>query len=343
MNDKNSKFWSNISTKSLIRFLLFSTCGWVLLQAFSYFEYVIFVFTFAAILALLLNYPVQYLERFIRRGFARGIVIGFSLLIVLVILVFLGLTISVESQKLVNTITESLSSSDYSFTNFQDFLKAKKININLEQISEQVKALLSSGIVVAANSLPSLLNNFFTLLIILIISFFMLIDGERLWQLLLKLIPANQRSRVATAIQDNLLGFLRAKFLTSLFLGIAALIGFILLKIPSSFLLAIIFGVFNLIPGIGGPLAGLLITLIVLIQSGWQGGLTVLVACSILQQLESIISPRLMQSTINLNPVVVFLALLLGAKIAGLLGIFLSVPIAGVIASLLGIEEMKSN
>ena len=50
-----------------------------------------------------------------------------------------------------------------------------------------------------------------------------------------------------------------------------------------------------------------------------------------------------MQGALNLNPVVVFFALLVGARVAGLLGIFISIPIAGVIVSLLDIEEMKAE
>ncbi len=50
-----------------------------------------------------------------------------------------------------------------------------------------------------------------------------------------------------------------------------------------------------------------------------------------------------MQGSINVNPVVIFFALLVGARVAGLLGIFLAIPIAGVIVSLFEIEEMKAE
>jgi predicted PurR-regulated permease PerM len=339
----NSKIWQQLSTNSLIRFLLFFACGWTLLQVFSYFEYVIFIFTFAAILALILNYPVKYLERFLGRGSARGIVIGLSLLIILILLSFLGLTISIQFEQLFNTITQALNSSDDILRPLERLFRAKNINFNLEPLKSQLQTILTSGIGAAATSLPSLLNNFLSFILILIISFFMLSDGEKLWQLILKLIPHHHRSRVATAIQQNLLGFLQAKLLTSLLLDVVALIVFLIFQIPFSFPLAIIFGTSNLIPGIGGPLGSLVIALIVLLQSGWISTLKVLIICTAVQQLENIISARLMQSTINLNPVVVFFALLVGAKIAGLLGIFLSVPIAGVIASLLEIDEMKSS
>ena len=50
-----------------------------------------------------------------------------------------------------------------------------------------------------------------------------------------------------------------------------------------------------------------------------------------------------MQSAVNINPVVLFFSLMVGGRIAGILGVFLSVPIAGVIVNLLDIEAMQSK
>jgi predicted PurR-regulated permease PerM len=50
-----------------------------------------------------------------------------------------------------------------------------------------------------------------------------------------------------------------------------------------------------------------------------------------------------MQGSINMNPVVMFFALLVGARIAGLVGVFLSIPLAGVLISLFEIEEMQGD
>jgi predicted PurR-regulated permease PerM len=64
----------------------------------------------------------------------------------------------------------------------------------------------------------------------------------------------------------------------------------------------------------------------------------------VLQQIQdNLISPRIMQNTVQISPVIVFLALLLGTKVAGLLGIFLAIPIAGVIVSWLEIDEIKAD
>jgi predicted PurR-regulated permease PerM len=69
-----------------------------------------------------------------------------------------------------------------------------------------------------------------------------------------------------------------------------------------------------------------------------------LIICVVLQQIQdNVVSPRIMQSTVHLNPLVVFLALLIGGQVAGLLGVLLSVPVSGVIVSLLEIEEMQAD
>ena len=53
--------------------------------------------------------------------------------------------------------------------------------------------------------------------------------------------------------------------------------------------------------------------------------------------------PRIMQGSIKMNPVVMFLALLIGARVAGFVGVFLSIPIAGVLISLLDVDKMRGE
>jgi predicted PurR-regulated permease PerM len=98
-----------------------------------------------------------------------------------------------------------------------------------------------------------------------------------------------------------------------------------------------------MILGIGPTLGVSTITLIILAQNAWLS-LKVLIACIILQQIQdNLIAPRVIQGTMNLKPVVVFFSLLVGAGLAGLLGVFISITIAGIVVALLEIEEMKSD
>ncbi|MBD2566623.1 AI-2E family transporter [Anabaena lutea] len=337
-------FWSKFSTNTLVRFLLFTACGWVLVKVFWYFKNVVFIFTFATILALILNYPVRYLERFVRRGFALGTVMVISLLTIIFLFVFVGNTLVTQIQELAGLLLQIINSNNNPVNELQSALAARNIQINLEAVETQIRNWVVSGINITLGFLPNLLESYVGFIIIIVVAFFMLTDGEEIWQLILNKIPDNQRERFATAIQKNFIGFLRGQLLISFILSIATFLVFALFLVPFPFLLALTVGVFDLIPGIGATLGVSLVSLVILVQSGWILSIKVLITCIVLQQIQdNLIAPRVMQSTVHLNPIVVFFALLVGREIAGLLGVFLSIPIAGVIVSLLEIEELQAN
>lgn len=336
--------WDQVSTSALVRFLLFFASGWAFVALFQYFEYVIFVFTISAILALILNHPVRYLERFTKRSLALGLVIALSLIIIIVVVVAIGVTLTNQIQQLTTILLQSLNASSNPINQIERLLETLNIPLNLEAIEVQIRNAFVAGLNWAVSSLPILLQNYVTFIIILVVSFFMLSDGAKLWQLVLKLLPTQHRNRVAIAVQKNFVGFLRGQLLISLLLSCMTFLVFVLFQIPFPFLLAVTVGIFDLIPGIGATLGVTFVCLIILVQSSWLAALKVLAVCVILQQLQdNLVSPRVMQSTVHLSPVVVFFALLVGTRISGLLGIVLAVPTAGVIVSLLEIEEAQGQ
>jgi predicted PurR-regulated permease PerM len=333
-----------ISTNALVRFLLFFGAGWAGVALFQYFEYVIFVFTFSAILALLLNYPLSYLQRFVGRNIALGIVIALSLLTIVVLAIAIGLTLSNQIQQLATLLLQSFNGSNNPLDRLQSTLSTANIKLDLAAISAQIRTAFEFGLNWAVNSVPILLQNYVTFIIVIVIAFFMLIDGANLWQLVLKLVPERHRSRVAIAVQTNFGGFLRGQLLISVLLSIATFLIFVAFQVPFSFLLAVTIGVFDLIPGIGATLGVSFVCLIILVQSGWLMALKVFAICLILQQLQdNFVSPRVMQSTVHLNPALVFFALLVGTRVLGVLGVFLAIPMTGVIVSLLEIEEAQGS
>ena len=117
----------------------------------------------------------------------------------------------------------------------------------------------------------------------------------------------------------------------------------LLLDIPYALVLATVEGAFDLIPEIGATIRISLAYLIALPQGIWVS-LKILVVCILLQQAqENILMPRIMQDSVDLNPVIMFFALLVGARVAGLVGVFLSIPIAGMLIGILDIDEMRGK
>jgi predicted PurR-regulated permease PerM len=336
--------WRRISTNSLIRFLLFFACGWALIEILRYFEYVIFVFSFAAILALILNYPVSYLRRYLKRGAALGVVIAATLLTIIVAVVTIGQALANQLQQLIASGLQILNSGNNPLEQLQANLAIRNIPLNLEIVEAQLRNVFQTSLNWLVGSLPVLLQNYVTFIIILVIAFFMLIDGDKLWRLVLKAVPRHQRSRFQRVVYRSFVGFIRGQLLISFLLSVATFIVFVLFQVPFPLVLAIAIGIFDLIPGIGATLGVSLACFAILVYSGWLTALKVLITCVVLQQIQdNVVSPRIMQSTVHLNPLVVFLALLIGGQVAGLLGVLLSVPVSSVIVSLLEIEEMQAD
>ncbi|MGF1490672.1 MAG: AI-2E family transporter [Prochloraceae cyanobacterium] len=337
-------FWKRVSTNVLVNFLLCFASGWALLELFKYFENVLVTFSFAAILAFLLNYPVRYLKRYLGRGLALGIVIAVTLLIIISVVGSLAIYFLNQLEQIIEIITERLNSPDSPLNQLDVFFEARNIQIEIEVLQELIKNSLNYTISLIIGSLSSFPNTLISFIFILVIAFFMLIEGEKLWKFTLKIIPAKRRERFSRVVKQSFIGFFRGQLIISIILTIATFLSFLLLKIPFALTLAIIMGLFSSIPGVGATLGVLTIAAIVLVQNGWFATIEVIVSSVILQQIQdNFISPRIMQQAVNLNPVIVFFALMVGARIAGLWGIFMSIPIAAALVSWFEIEEMQHN
>jgi len=344
---KFKKFNSFFQTNNLVRFLLFFASGWAGLTLVQYFLDIIFIFTIASLLAFWLNYPVRYLERYLGLGVARGVVIFLSLVILTGVLTTLVLSALYQLQQLSNSLIaniQNLNLSSSSLEQIQNFLDQGNINFDLRPILDMLATEITSKISSLINILTKLPSTFLGLIFTLVLAFFMLTDGKRLWSLVITLIPQPHQQRFEYAIKRSLIGFFKGQFLLCLILSTLSFLAFVLLNISNAGALGIIVAILDIIPGIGATLGVIIISLITLVQGGWLELIKVVVVSVLLQQVQdNFISPKIMQNSVNLNPVVVFFALLVGAKIAGLLGIFLAVPLAGVIVNFLEIEEMQSE
>lgn len=344
MNESSVKhFWERLNNARLVRYVLLFALGWAIAQFLAYFETVIVTFIFAGIIAFLLNYPLQWVARFLPRGIAAILVFLLSLLVVAGAIGTLGFAILSQAQQLLEQAPQILNELISSLDWLQDRLKQWNFQVDFGTLEEQLREQALAGVGMGFATLQGLLANFVDLVIIAVIAFFMLLDGKRIWNFVLKAFPENFRPRITEAIQHNFIGFFWGRLLLSIFFGVSVWVVFIILDLPFALVLAAIAGVFDLIPGIGATIGITIVSLIVLPQGIWLA-LQVLVGCVLLQQVEeNILMPRIMQGSLNINPVFMFFALLVGARVAGLVGVFLSVPIAGVLVSLFDIKDMQQG
>jgi predicted PurR-regulated permease PerM len=314
----------SLNNSTLLRYLLLFGCGWVTVLLVNYFYGTIALFTAAGIFAALLNYPVAWLSRYVPRGVAITVVFLGAIALLLGIITLLGLEVLNQGQGLLTRLAEDLNNQDLlPFRNFLDRLEIDKII-----------ATLQTGLASGLGIVQGIFSGVFTGIFGAVISLYMLIDGEKLWQSALKLIPAASRDRFAQTFRQSFLGFLRGQLLLMLFLSVLSFVAFSILGVNFALILALIIGILDAIPGIGATLGVLVVTLLVFASQGWSIALKVVIACVILQQIQdNFIHPKVMGNALELNPVLLFLAIFIGERVAGLLGVFLAIPIAGMIAA----------
>jgi len=186
-----------------------------------------------------------------------------------------------------------------------------------------------------------LLSGLLNLVLVVVLAFYMLLYGDRVWYGLINLLPAHIGIPLTVSLQLNFQRFFLSQLLLGLFMVVTLTPIFIIMKVPFALLFAIVIGISELIPFIGAALGISLVTVLVMLQNGWLG-VQVAIAAIILQQIkDNLLAPKLLGNFIGLNPIWIFISILMGFEIAGLLGTLVAVPIAGTIKGTF--DAIKSN
>ncbi|GAB4174993.1 MAG: AI-2E family transporter [Coleofasciculaceae cyanobacterium] len=309
---------------------------WILFQVFRYFEHLIALVTISAILAFLLNYPVRFIERFYRSRSQAVIVV---LLFTLALLVILGITLVPividQFTQLLNNIPAWLEASNDNLDKLDTWARVRRLPINLKSISDRFSTRIESQVQVLATEVVGFaigtLSGLFDTVLVIVLAFYMLLYGTSLWQGIIRVLPPKIGLPLSESLRLNFQNFFISQILLGLFIVATLIPIFLALKVPFALLFALLIGVAELVPFIGATLGIGLVTILVMLNSFWLG-VRVAVAAIIMQQIkDNILAPRLMGQFIGLNPILIFIALLVGGKIAGVFGVVVAVPIAGTI------------
>ena len=174
------------------------------------------------------------------------------------------------------------------------------------------------------------------LVLIPILSFFFLKDADSFRRSVLAMLPRGRlRWRGDEFFEDvnsTLAAYIRAQLTACLLVGIMCTIGFWALGLPSPLVLGLIAGIFEFVPLVGPLTIAILAALLGLLHSGWGATLMVLVFLGVLRVVQDyLIYPRIIGTGIHLHPLAVIFAILAGAEIAGIAGIFLAIPVIAIL------------
>jgi predicted PurR-regulated permease PerM len=174
------------------------------------------------------------------------------------------------------------------------------------------------------------------LVLIPVLSFFLLKDAETFRRSALQMLPRGRwRWRGDEFFQDinsTLAAYIRAQLTACVFIGVICALGFTLLGLPSPLVLGLIAGVCEFVPLVGPLLVAVIAAIAALLHGGPFLALLVLLFLAVLRIVQDyVIYPRLIGQGIHLHPLAVIIAILSGAELAGVAGIFLAIPVVAIL------------
>ena len=220
-------------------------------------------------------------------------------------------------------------------------------NFSLSQIVEQINTAVTS----LSNGFFSAASTFFggilSFLLVIVLSFYLSVEPDGVSDFLRIVTPAKREKYVLDLwkrSQQKIGLWMQGQIVLALIVAMLVFLGLTLLRVENALLLAVIAGIFEIIPLFGPILAAIPAVTLALVTDGMTSALLVIGLYVIIQQFENqLIYPLVVRKIVGVPPLVSILALIIGGKLAGFVGILISVPLATMIMEYLSdLEKDKS-
>lgn len=318
----------NITTSTIIKTILILVILWFLIFIRS----IIGVFLVALLLTAALKPMVDWMEK---RKIPRSL--GISLLY-LIFFAVISLTLILTIPLLIHQ-TKQLAENFPSYWDkiiagigsFKDFSSQHGLLENINKIASSFENNLTNFAGNIFGTITSIFGGVAAFIFILVITFYMTMEKNASERIVNVIIPKNYKEKTLDLLRklEIKIGlWVRGQIVLMIIIGAAAFIGLSILGINYALILGLVAGLTEIIPYLG-PLFGAIPAVFIAFAQSPYKALAVIILYFIIQEMENdFIAPKIMQRAVGLNPIICIFALLIGAKIAGVLGVLLSIPVA---------------
>jgi len=222
--------------------------------------------------------------------------------------------------------------------NWQSFRAFSDSHQWSQNIQSSLNGIQSSLGLAAGNVFSTIFSFFggiFSFFIILVLTFYMAVDDQAIKKTIRSVLPIDYQPysmHLINRIQEKIGLWLRGQIFLSLVIFAVSWIGLSILGVKYALVLAVFAGVTEIIPYLGPFIGALPAVFIAFTQSPLLGIITIVLYIVIQQSENYFLVPKVMQKAVGLNPIIVIIAIMIGAKIAGILGVLLAVPVATAIS-----------
>lgn len=274
------------------------------------------------------------------KGIPRALAILLLYLVLIGVLVGLSLLVGPILQRQLDLLIQNIPSIAESLR--QEW---ERFELNRTEFPDYVEGMIDNTIAAAQSVIASIGRNFYNMLgvvanvvivavIVPFILFYMLKDGHRVPHQMFKFLPQDQIKEGKTILYDMnraLSTYVQGLVIVSLCVGMMVYIGYLIIGIDYSLILAIVAMLTNVIPFVG-PFIGIIPALIVGFLDSPAMVIKVIIVVVVAQQIESnLISPQVMSRALDIHPLTIILLLLVASALGGVLALILAVPTYAII------------
>lgn len=195
------------------------------------------------------------------------------------------------------------------------------------------------------NLVKSIFSNFVALISTLFFSFYFSLEENIIRKFINNFLPENKSllvNKIIDKIEQRLNSWFWAEIILMTVVGALTYFGLTIIGLPYAFSLAVLAGLLEAVPNLGPVMSAVPAAIIGFAQSPFYFFVTIGLYFLIQQAENNLIVPLIMKKTVNLNPLITLLALLIGGQIAGVTGILLSVPFALILETIFLVVNKKS-
>ncbi|PIR73419.1 MAG: hypothetical protein COU40_02705 [Candidatus Moranbacteria bacterium CG10_big_fil_rev_8_21_14_0_10_35_21] len=226
-----------------------------------------------------------------------------------------------------------------SFYGVLSYFESQNINIDIQQLADNFSGLIAGFPNKVFSGTIGVFSGFVSILIVFALAFYMSVVENSIRKFIVLITPAKHHEYAVSLterIKAKIGKWMQGQMLLMLVVFLLDLIGLYIIGVPYALALAIFAGIMEIIPYVGPIISAIPAVILGFIISPLTG-LLVLLLFVIVQQLENnVISPQIMKKTVGLNPIVVIISILVGAKIAGFLGVVFAIPVAAAASVFVG-------
>jgi predicted PurR-regulated permease PerM len=307
--------------------LLRKPIGWLLIATF---------------LAVALSGPVNRLSKRMRRAFAITIVYFGLLLVPIGLMALIVPPLITQANDFAQNLPE-YARDVREFVDDNERLRNLNEDYNITQRLEEEAQKLPERLGGAAATLRDvgfgIVNSIFALLTILILTAFILSNGRRWREAALAHQPPDQAERLRRSLDhigDAVGGYVAGALTVAAIAGVLAYFVLLILGVPFRAPLAVMVGLFSLIPLVGATIAAVLVGIVTLFTDFPTATIVWAVWAVAYQQIENnVIQPQIQKRTVNVHPFITIVAVLFGSTLLGVLGAIVAIPIAASVQILL--------